>query len=356
LQHLGSDAPTEDPIPEFNVQLSIPAKEEREEEKIYEVPAFHGSVGQVSKSTPAPVSNGSKPISDRPSTFSSPNRIADNPATQSVAQAKPVSWKATTPPRANPFGSSVLDFAAEKEVGSVHGKEPLIGTPQKKKSVQGTPTGNTCAGCGTSTEGHESVSFSDPSENWHVACISCFMCKRKTGPNFEQKKGILYCPKCSPESSTPANIPQSVNINAVSSPPPARNIPTSPISGKCPSCKNYLRGDTCVAEGREWHVSCFVCCKCRQPLGMSYYDRSDQLYCGTCIAKETGAPYHVSEATECPGCFRRIGEEEHVLALGAAWHAKCFVCTSCKKSFPDGKFLHRDGKPFCKDHIKGYAR
>lgn len=47
----------------------------------------------------------------------------------------------------------------------------------------------------------------------------------------------------------------------------------------------------------------------------------------------------------CPACSQLV--TLGINALGKTWHEKCFVCTSCKSNFLNGKFLECQGKPYC---------
>jgi len=49
----------------------------------------------------------------------------------------------------------------------------------------------------------------------------------------------------------------------------------------------------------------------------------------------------------CAGCGKEIEDDEDgIEAMGKPWHNECFVCTNCKNPL-NGKFVTKDGKPFC---------
>nr|XP_002733044.1 PREDICTED: LIM and cysteine-rich domains protein 1-like isoform X1 [Saccoglossus kowalevskii] len=70
-----------------------------------------------------------------------------------------------------------------------------------------------------------------------------------------------------------------------------------------------------------------------------YYETKD----GRCMCEDC---YKKKEASKCAGCNDPV-IGEIISAMESKWHAKCFVCTECKKPF-DGPFIPKDGKPYCK--------
>jgi len=49
----------------------------------------------------------------------------------------------------------------------------------------------------------------------------------------------------------------------------------------------------------------------------------------------------------CEECMRPI-KDRSTIAMDKRFHPECFVCTHCKKPFPDGKFIPHKGKPYCR--------
>lgn len=48
----------------------------------------------------------------------------------------------------------------------------------------------------------------------------------------------------------------------------------------------------------------------------------------------------------CHGCGQGILSVS-IDAMGHKWHPDCFKCSRCRKSFDDGKYVTREGKPMC---------
>jgi len=57
----------------------------------------------------------------------------------------------------------------------------------------------------------------------------------------------------------------------------------------------------------------------------------------------------------CEECYRPI-KERAVIAFEKRFHAECFVCAVCKKSFPDGKYVPYKNKPYCRSDYEKLCR
>lgn len=81
------------------------------------------------------------------------------------------------------------------------------------------------------------------------------------------------------------------------------------------------------------------CAKCKmifedsagQPL-------NDKFYCTDC--------YKEIQAILCDMCHEPI-EDIFVTVLRKQYHTKCFACAHCKKPFPGGEFVIKDGLAYC---------
>jgi actin-binding LIM protein len=47
----------------------------------------------------------------------------------------------------------------------------------------------------------------------------------------------------------------------------------------------------------------------------------------------------------CGGCGKPMGYGDYTEALGKEFHVECFVCSVCKKDFPDNAYVELNGKP-----------
>lgn len=94
---------------------------------------------------------------------------------------------------------------------------------------------------------------------------------------------------------------------------------------------------------QTWHMSCFVCVACQQPIGNSMFHMEDgKPYCekGTSGKKRKAAvvkkhtlmfsahtDYYSLFGTNCHGCdFPIEAGDKFLEALGFTWHDTCFVC------------------------------
>ncbi|KAA0150557.1 hypothetical protein FNF29_05132 [Cafeteria roenbergensis] len=116
-------------------------------------------------------------------------------------------------------------------------------------------------------------------------------------------------------------------------------------NGVCAGCLvPFRKGERVVeAAGRRWHPQHLVCESCNGPfLDGKCYGVSGLPYCSTC---------HTDLFLRCTGCGETVKDtEDGITALGKTWHRQCFTCTDCGSDFGGGKFYSRDGKPYCEEH------
>lgn len=101
---------------------------------------------------------------------------------------------------------------------------------------------------------------------------------------------------------------------------------------------------------QTWHMSCFVCVACHQPIGNSMFHMEDgQPYCEKGTSRGGGekkrernkqllsrstrlmfsahTDYYSLFGTNCHGCdFPIEAGDKFLEALGFTWHDTCFVC------------------------------
>ncbi|XP_077986547.1 uncharacterized protein LOC144440946 [Glandiceps talaboti] len=86
--------------------------------------------------------------------------------------------------------------------------------------------------------------------------------------------------------------------------------------------------------------------------------RTGPVYCDECKKQVTSfyetkdgrtlcADDYKKQAPTCAACDDPV-IGQIISAMEQKWHAKCFVCTECKKPF-DGPFFQKEGKPYCKE-------
>ncbi|KAF2120647.1 hypothetical protein BDV96DRAFT_565272 [Lophiotrema nucula] len=114
------------------------------------------------------------------------------------------------------------------------------------------------------------------------------------------------------------------------------------FSPRCKSCKTPIEGEVVVACGAEWHVGHFFCAQCGDPFDSKtpFVEKDGYAWCVDCHTNRYSA--------KCRKCRRPVTDMV-VKALGAEWHAGCFVCNECCGPFDDGRyFLRGDSQdPVC---------
>lgn len=111
---------------------------------------------------------------------------------------------------------------------------------------------------------------------------------------------------------------------------------------RCAHCDEPILDRCITALGKKWHTDHFICTQCLKPFaGGNFYEKENRPYCEGCF-------YSVF-APRCASCNQGI-QGDCVNALGSQWHAECFVCQYCQKSFGSGTFFEHQGKPYCEQH------
>lgn len=95
------------------------------------------------------------------------------------------------------------------------------------------------------------------------------------------------------------------------------------FSPRCKSCRTPIEGEAVVALGADWHPGHFFCAECGEPFDATtpFVERGGHAWCVGCHTRRS--------SPRCAGCKAVVLDEGYVTALGAAWHARCFVCCEC---------------------------
>jgi len=112
-------------------------------------------------------------------------------------------------------------------------------------------------------------------------------------------------------------------------------------SSKCQECKKTIMPGTRKMEYQDssWHETCFVCRRCRQPIGTrSFIPKDSQNFCVPCYEKQY--------ALQCVQCQKPI-TTGGVTYREQPWHRECFVCTACKKPLSGQRFTSREEFAYC---------
>uniref|UniRef100_A0A3Q2QZ43 PDZ and LIM domain 5b n=1 Tax=Fundulus heteroclitus TaxID=8078 RepID=A0A3Q2QZ43_FUNHE len=153
--------------------------------------------------------------------------------------------------------------------------------------------------------------------SWHPEEFNCAHCRSslvETG--FVEENNQVYCVHCYEQFFAPT----------------------------CASCNQKILGEVMNALKQTWHVSCFVCAACHQPIrGNTFHMEDGQPYCER--------DYYTMFGTNCHGCdFPIEAGDKFLEALGFTWHDTCFVCAVCTASLEGQPFFSKKDKPLCKKH------
>ncbi|NXB97123.1 PDLI5 protein, partial [Vidua chalybeata] len=154
-------------------------------------------------------------------------------------------------------------------------------------------------------------------KSWHPEEFNCAHCKTSMAYiGFVEEKGMLYCEVCYEKFFAP----------------------------ECSKCQRKILGEVINALKQTWHVSCFVCVACHNPIRNNVFHLEDgDPYCET--------DYYALFGTMCHGCEFPIEAGDRFLeALGHTWHDTCFVCSVCSDSLEGQTFFSKKDKPLCKKH------
>ncbi|TKS72581.1 PDZ and LIM domain protein 7 [Collichthys lucidus] len=112
----------------------------------------------------------------------------------------------------------------------------------------------------------------------------------------------------------------------------------------CAKCKKKITGEIMHALKMTYHVQCFKCAACKNPIrNQAFYMEEGEPYCEKDYEKMFG--------TKCHGCDFKIDAGDRFLeALGYSWHDTCFVCALCQINLEGKTFYSKKDKPLCKGH------
>ncbi|XP_029999905.1 PDZ and LIM domain protein 5a isoform X4 [Sphaeramia orbicularis] len=171
-----------------------------------------------------------------------------------------------------------------------------------------------CAHCNMVIRGPFLVAMG---KSWHKEEFNCAHCRTSLADiGFVEEQGCVYCEHCYEEFFAPT----------------------------CSRCKAKILGEVINALKQTWHVYCFLCACCQQPIRNNTFHLED------------GEPYCEQDfynlfGTSCHGCEFPIEAGDTFLeALGYTWHDTCFVCAVCCTTLEGQTFFSKKDKPLCKKH------
>ncbi|XP_072243933.1 PDZ and LIM domain protein 5a isoform X3 [Leuresthes tenuis] len=171
-----------------------------------------------------------------------------------------------------------------------------------------------CAHCNMVIRGPFLVAMG---KSWHKEEFNCAHCRGSLADvGFVEEQGSVYCEHCYEEFFAPA----------------------------CSRCQAKILGEVINALKQTWHVYCFLCAGCQQPIRNNTFHLED------------GEPYCEQDfyslfGTGCHGCeFPIEAGDKFLEALGYTWHDTCFVCAVCCTTLEGHTFFSKKDKPLCKKH------
>ncbi|KAL7391174.1 hypothetical protein ABVT39_005496 [Epinephelus coioides] len=171
-----------------------------------------------------------------------------------------------------------------------------------------------CAHCNMVIRGPFLVAMG---KSWHKEEFNCAHCRTSLADiGFVEERGSVYCEHCYEEFFAPT----------------------------CSRCQAKILGEVINALKQTWHVYCFLCACCQQPIRNNTFHLEDgEPYCEQ--------DFYSMFGTGCHGCeFPIEAGDKFLEALGYTWHDTCFVCTVCCTTLEGQTFFSKKDKPLCKKH------
>lgn len=182
-------------------------------------------------------------------------------------------------------------------------------------------------------------------KTWHKACFTCALCHESLS-SFVEQGGRPYHEKCLRSQETaavpekdPANAWQLMGSESHTCHTCKRTVPL----GEGVSIKAPHQLGAGIGGRYYFHDACFTCQSCRKDLKGQYVLSDGAFWCEHCAGQQSKKPV---QAAPCAKCGKGL-EGKISRALGKEWHASCFGCHKCGRSFPNGEFYDVDGKPHC---------
>eukprot|EP00066_Takifugu_rubripes_P024589 XP_011613855.1 PREDICTED: PDZ and LIM domain protein 5 isoform X1 [Takifugu rubripes] len=171
-----------------------------------------------------------------------------------------------------------------------------------------------CAHCSMVIRGPFLVAMG---KSWHKEEFNCAHCQSTLADTgFVEENGSVYCEHCYEEFFAPA----------------------------CSRCQAKILGEVINALKQTWHVYCFLCACCQQPIRNNTFHLEDgEPYCEQ--------DFYTLFGTGCHGCeFPVEAGDKFLEALGYTWHDTCFACAVCNKALEGQTFFSKKDKLLCKKH------
>uniref|UniRef100_A0A8C2W856 PDZ and LIM domain 5a n=1 Tax=Cyclopterus lumpus TaxID=8103 RepID=A0A8C2W856_CYCLU len=171
-----------------------------------------------------------------------------------------------------------------------------------------------CAHCNMVIRGPFLVAMG---KSWHKEEFTCTHCRISLADiGFVEEQGSVYCEHCYEDFLAPT----------------------------CSRCQAKILGEVINALKQTWHLHCFLCACCQQPIRNNIFHLEDgEPYCEQ--------DFYSMFGTSCHGCeFPIEAGDKFLESLGYTWHDTCFVCTVCCTTLEGQTFFSKKDKPLCKKH------
>uniref|UniRef100_A0A673I8T3 PDZ and LIM domain protein 5-like n=1 Tax=Sinocyclocheilus rhinocerous TaxID=307959 RepID=A0A673I8T3_9TELE len=210
--------------------------------------------------------------------------------------------------------SNSLPKGPDRPTPQVHPSDQDDSLVQRAEHIPAGKRTPMCGQCNMVIRGPYLVAMG---KSWHKEEFTCSHCHSSLADvGFVEERGSVYCERCYEQFLAPA----------------------------CFKCQQKILGEVINALKQTWHVYCFLCTGCQQPIRNNTFHLEDgQPYCET--------DYYTLFGTSCHGCdFPIEAGDKFLEALGFTWHDTCFVCTVCSTSLEGQTFFSKKDKPLCKKH------
>ncbi|XP_064867457.1 PDZ and LIM domain protein 5a isoform X5 [Oncorhynchus nerka] len=184
------------------------------------------------------------------------------------------------------------------------------------------------AGTRTPMCGHCNMDIRGPflvamGKSWHPEEFNCAHCRISLADiGFVEEQGSVYCEHCYEDFFAPS----------------------------CSRCQMKILGEVINALKQTWHIHCFLCASCQQPIRNNTFHLEDgEPYCER--------DYYSLFGTGCHGCeFPIEAGDKFLEALGFTWHDTCFVCVICCTTLEGQAFFSKMDKPLCRKHAHSVVK
>ncbi|TRY98303.1 hypothetical protein DNTS_032803 [Danionella cerebrum] len=183
-----------------------------------------------------------------------------------------------------------LGPALDRPVPRPHPKDEASLVQMAEHIPAGTRT-PMCAHCDRVIRGPFLVAMG---HSWHPDEFRCAHCNISLSElGFVEEQGSVFCQHCYEDLLAPT----------------------------CARCQHKILGEVINALKQTWHVYCFLCASCQQPIRNDTFHLEDgEPYCER--------DYNALFNSGCLGCdFPIEAGDKFLEALGGCWHDTCFVCT-----------------------------